>query len=184
MRINQKRANPRNILGIAAKQVYIIAYGWISDQVRTVRERCEKQRSGDRDDLRCERLGGINERLDEVQQREEELRIDEFETFMVSEEGVEEMQREQTNARGDVARVLHAFFPQRHHRRRVVRAGQQPDEQRRQLQRDEAVDHGGGVLDEEESDAEKRLGGVLPEMVQEKPEIVGLHDDVQKRVCG
>lgn len=103
---------------------------------------------------------------------------------MVSEEGVEEMQREQTNARGDVARVLHAFLPQRHHRRRVVRAGQQPDEQRGQLQRDEAVDHGGGVLDEEEGDAEERFGRVLPEMIQEKPEIVGLHDDVEERVCG
>lgn len=149
-----------------------------------MRERREKQRSGDRDDLRCERLGRIDECLDEVQQREEELRIEELEALMLAKEGVEEVQREQPNARRDVPRVLHALLPQRHHRRRVVRAGEQPDEQRGQLQSDEAVNDRGGVLDEEEGDAEQRLGRVLPEVVQEKPEVVGLHDDVEERVWG
>lgn len=30
MRVNQKCANPCDILGIVAKQVYIITYGWDS----------------------------------------------------------------------------------------------------------------------------------------------------------
>lgn len=94
------------------------------------------------------------------------------------------MQREQSDARRDVPRIFHSLLPQRHHRRRVVRAGEQPDQQRGQLEGDEAVDHRGGVLDEEEGDAEQRLGRVLPKMVQEKPKIVGLHDDVEEGVCG
>ena len=99
------------------------------------------------------------------------------------EEGVEKMESEKANARGDVSRVLHALFSQRNHRGSVVGGGEEPDEERGELESEEAVDDGGLVLDEEEGDAEKRLGRVLAKMVEEETEIVGLDDDVEERVC-
>ena len=99
------------------------------------------------------------------------------------EEGVEKMESEKANARGDVSRVLHALFSQGNHRGSVVGGGEEPDEERGELESEEAVDDGGLVLDEEEGDAEKRLGRVLAKMVEEETEIVGLDDDVEERVC-
>lgn len=149
----------------------------------TVGERGEEKGGSDGDDLRSEGFGGVDERLDESEEREEELRVDELEALFVREESVEEVEGEEANARRDVARILHSLLAQRDHRGAVVGAGEQPDEQRGQLQLDEAVDDGGGVLDEEEGDAEERLGGVLAEMAEEEPQVVGLHDDVEERIC-